>query len=328
MEEYTISITYKRPKFYRRIFANLIDILLFALTFFGLFLGCRGIVISSEQYQSNQTQLIQIKKDSGIFINDKDGSLRDIITVLNQNDSYSSSKKKIEARYGIDKFLSYTDTVCDAETAVEIRKSYDEFRLEQVVDNKPCFVLVDDQIKETGDADDLHYYKNVYAEYIDKYCQGYLIKSVPHYYDLTKYLSTVLILGEITPSYLLAGIIIYLIPPIFFRRGKMTIGKALYHIGLLNNKILNPSFKTYFFRFLIFYFGELILSLFTFGLPYIISFSMMVFSKKKQGFPDYMLDLQEVDTSKDKIFNTIEEVKLDSINPSKKPVDFNVPICR
>ena len=55
---------------------------------------------------------------------------------------------------------------------------------------------------------------------------------------------------------------------------------------------------------------------------------MMVFSKKKQGFPDYMLDLQEVDTSKDKIFNTIEEVKLDSINPSKKPVDFNVPICR
>ena len=55
MEENTISITYKRPKFYRRIFANLIDILLFALTFFGLFLGCRGIVISSEQYQSNQT---------------------------------------------------------------------------------------------------------------------------------------------------------------------------------------------------------------------------------------------------------------------------------
>ena len=41
-----------------------------------------------------------------------------------------------------------------------------------------------------------------------------------------------------------------------------------------------------------------------------------------------MLDLQEVDTSKNKVFYTLEEIKLDQINPSKKPVDFNVPIRR
>ena len=212
--------------------------------------------------------------------------------------------------------------------SITCKAGYNDFRLEQTVDGKPCFILDNGVIKESGEADELHYYKNIYAEYIDKYCQGYLIKSVPHYYDLTKYLATVLIVCEIAPSYLLAGIIIYLLPTFIFRRGRMTFGKAMYHISLVNNKLLNPKISISLLRFTIFYFGELILSLFTFGIPYIISFSMMVFTKKKQGFPDYMLDLQEVDTSKNKVFYTLEEIKLDQINPSKKPVDFNVPIRR
>ena len=326
--ENTIEIKYQRPKFYRRIFANLIDILFFALAFFGLFLGFRGIVLSTDTYQNNQAQLVEIKKDSGIFSKDSGGALRDIVTVLNQDEKLSASAKKKTAREAIDKFLSYTESVCTLEVVQEIKESYDTFRLEQTVDGKPCFILENDVIKESGEADELHYYKNIYAEYIDKYCQGYLIKSVPHYYDLTKYLATVLILCEIAPSYLLAGIIIYLLPTFIFRRGRMTFGKAMYHISLVNNKLLNPKISTSLLRFVIFYFGELILSLFTFGIPYIISFSMMVFTKKKQGFPDYMLDLQEVDTSKNKVFYTLEEIKLDQINPSKKPVDFNVPIRR
>ena len=76
-------------------------------------------------------------------------------------------------------------------------------------------------------------------------------------------------------------------------------------------------------RFAIFYFGELVLAPFTFGLPFIISFSLMAFSKKKQGFPDYMLKLHEVDLSKDKLYFDYAEISLESVNGSRGPVDFH-----
>ena len=81
---------------------------------------------------------------------------------------------------------------------------------------------------------------------------------------------------------------------------------------LLQTLIMNiaPSFWRFTARFAIFFFGELILSLFTFGIPYIISFSIMAFSKDKQGFPDYMLRLHEVDTSKANIYMDYVEAEL------------------
>jgi hypothetical protein len=54
----------------------------------------------------------------------------------------------------------------------------------------------------------------------------------------------------------------------------------------------------------------------------------MVFSKKKQGFPDYMLNLQEIDTSKTKIYNSLDEAKIDQITPHKKGIDFTSTIRR
>ena len=137
-----------------------------------------------------------------------------------------------------------------------------------------------------------------------------------------------LIFCEIAPSYRVSGILTYLVPPLFFRKGKKTLGKALYKIGLVDSRLLNCTYPRFFARFAIFYFGELLLSLLSFGLPYIVSFSIMVFSKKKQGFPDYMLDLQEVDTSKAKIYNSLEEAKVDQITPHKKAIDFTSTIRR
>ena len=90
----------------------------------------------------------------------------------------------------------------------------------------------------------------------------------------------------------------------------MTLGKALYHIGLIDDRMLSPSFGRFTARFAIFFFGELILSLFSFGIPYIVSFTMMAFSKRKQGFPDYMLHLYEIDTTKANIYMDYVEAEL------------------
>jgi hypothetical protein len=51
----------------------------------------------------------------------------------------------------------------------------------------------------------------------------------------------------------------------------------------------------------------------------------MAFSKNKQGFPDYMLGIQEVDTSNNKIYKSLEEISLEQVTKTKKPVDFRLP---
>ena len=65
-----------------------------------------------------------------------------------------------------------------------------------------------------------------------------------------------------------------------------------------------------------------LLSIITIGVPFIISTSMMLFTKKKQGFADYMLDLREIDTSTNKIYYSLEEINLSNIKPNHEPVDF------
>ena len=57
MAEEVIEIKYKRAKFHRRLFANLIDILLFLLVFIACFIGFRSLVINSDTYQAKETQL-------------------------------------------------------------------------------------------------------------------------------------------------------------------------------------------------------------------------------------------------------------------------------
>lgn len=328
MAEEVIEIKYTRAKFHRRLFANLVDILIFALLFVGCFIGFRSLVVNSSTYKTNEAQLVQIKRDSGIFINDPSGALRDVITVYNNDEALSMGQKKSKTINAINSFHNYVKEVCSNEIYQMIMTDYDEFRLEIKEGNNYYFILENGEIKETGDFLESKYYQNVYAKYVDKYCQAYLIKYIPSYYDLTKYMSNMLIFVEIAPSYLIAGILTYLIPPLIFRKGKKTLGKALYKIGLVDSRLLNCTYPRFFARFAIFYFGELILSLLSFGLPYIVSFSIMVFSKKKQGFPDYMLGLQEIDTSKTKIYNSMEEIQLDQITPHRKPVDFTSVIKR
>lgn len=328
MEQEVFEVKYQRAKLHRRVLANLVDILIFLLVFVGLFIGCREIVVNTNKYQQNEVTLIEIKEESGIFQRDKDGSLRDIITILNNDDALSGSQKRSKAKQAIETFHNYCKVECSEQNYNYIIETWDEFRLNLESDGKPYFHIVDGEIKETSNFLVTKYYNHVYAKYIDKYCQAYLIKYIPSYYEITKFMSNMLIFFEIAPSYLAAGLITYLLPAFIFRRGKRTFGKALYRIGLVDSRLLNCTYPRFLGRFAIFYFGELVLSLLSFGLPYIVSFSLMVFSKKKQGFPDYMLNLQEIDTSKTKIYNSLDEARIDQITPHKKGIDFTSTIRR
>ena len=132
---------------------------------------------------------------------------------------------------------------------------------------------------------------------------------------------------EMPISYALAGFIVYFIPTLIFKRGRKTIGKLVYKIGVVDKRFLNISWKKNLARFAIFYFAIYLLSMVTLAIPVIITFTMKVFTKNKQSFTDYMLGLMEVDTQNKKIYNSYEEALVDQLPDYKKPVDFK-PIIK
>ncbi len=324
-----LEISYRKPKFWHRVIANLIDFLLLVLVFFVLFISCRAIVQSTSTYKEKDAELKQMRLDSGLYYESEEYGVRDIIAYLNLVD-LSSYVKMTRAESAINTFLSYCDEVCEPEKAAEIRETYDTERLdtETFSDDNGVAYFVYDTDGETiirnseCSATNQEYFDNFYTYYIDEVLHGYLVIAIPNYYELTKYESNMLIYAEILPSYLVAGVLIYYVPTLFFRKGRKTLGKAIYHIGLIDKRFLNPTWKRSLARFLIFYFFEYLLSVFTFGIPLIISFSLMAFSKNRQGFPDYMLSLMEIDTSNYRIFDSYDEITIDRLTNKKEPVDF------
>ena len=338
------EVVYYRPKFHRRVLANLVDILLFAFLFIGLFSLDRYIVTNTSEYKSNMKEFNQIRVDSGIFVDLENGNYEDIITHLNSDSKNNSEYKMRKAREAIEQFITYSSVVSSETDYKYIVEDYDKFRLNDKLvykyskatewDGMPLFVQSGDEIIENPVLIDEHnyvpnvynvYYSKAYAKYVDDHLQGFLSTRIPRFYDLTKYLALTLIFADIVPAYLVSGILVYYVPTLFFRRGRRTLGKALYRIGLVDSRVLSPTFARSTARFTIFYFAELVLSVVTFGLPFLISFSMMAFSKGKQGFPDYMLSLTEIDMSRTKIYKSYDEADFDQINAHKKPVDFRVP---
>ncbi len=346
-----INLEYYTPPFYRRVLANVIDVLFFVLAFVALFIGVRGIVTSTLEYKTNIVEMAQIKVDSCLYIpdslntinkilayiNDDEKALPedikevvDIVSVLNDTNLFGTTAQFDASQAAIAGFHAYCFDVCTPESYNIIIADYEDFMLsDELVDKDGIHYFIEDVnngiVKNPACTErDAVIYKKGYATYIDEHAQGYLITSVPSYYDYSRYLSNMLIFIEIPISYSIAGLLVFLLPVFIFRRGRMTFGKAIYRIGSVDANFFSPKIGRTLARFSIFYFGELILSLLTFGVPFIISFSLMVFSKKKQGFPDYMLGIMEVDCYRTKIFMSKEEIALKGINTHSKAVDFKV----
>ena len=330
-----IDISYYRPKLIHRVLANVIDILIFAFVFVSSFLGVRELIKINPTYQTKSQELIQIRVDSGLYEYDDDNILRDIVSVLNYDKGQTAKSRCTLSKKAIDTFITYAQGVATNERYEEIVKDYRDYRLksDMVHNNIALFVANEsnevvenpellDSVESVSSQVYVTFYEKAYKPYIDDHLQAYLSIAIPSYKEIINYQNNMLIWVNIFPVYCGTGLLVYLLPLFIFRRGRMTFGKALYGIGLVDSNCLSPSLPRILARFAIFYFAILILSLLTFGLPMILSFSLMAFSKNKQGFPDYMLRLVEVDARRTKIYLSFQEVELEKTTPYKKPVDF------
>ena len=342
--EESINIVYSLPNFGKRVFANFMDIIFLFLAFISVFIVAQKITYVTPYYLQNDEVLATYREESGLFrYASSRQTWENISTFLDNNNDTSYSARVYQCQVAINDFIDYIAVKGSEEQYQEILTNYDESRLSpNLVDGNGVALF----IKTTEDVEDPethaittiekivhnpncnangeYYYTHFYREYTLTNCGSYMLTFFPEYRQANQNISNIFFFVQIPVTLTLSVFIIYLLPAIIFRRGRSTFGKKLMQIGLVNSKMFSPTFLQYFARWAIFFFGEVVLSLFTFGVPFIISFSMMAFSKKRQGFPDYMLGLTEVDTKKQKIYYSKYEVAVDYSRNHKKPVDFNL----
>ena len=336
----TIEIKYKPATLFHRVMANLLDIIIVFLVVVALYLGIRQISINTSTYQNAYNNYRKAQIDSSLYFDDKSNSYPSIISYLDEGSGISQIQKH---RYSKNSVISFYEFIIQDESVTEdIKQKIDQTYITYFTDESlsfngykyiESFEIINNQIQITEcdyssalvDQEvphDVEYYVNVYKPFINNTLLTIFGNYSSLYKDNIAIVAKIFILIDLPNAYALGGLLVYLIPALFFKRGHKTLGKALYHIGLIDSRYLNVTWKRFFVRFLIFYFGIYLLSILTIGVPFIISTSMMLFTKKKQGFADYMLDLREIDTSTNKIYYSLEEINLSNIKPNHEPVDF------
>ena len=354
-----IKVEYQLPKFHHKILAKFIDIILFVFIFIALFIASRKIVMSSGMYIHNDITYKTIEVESSLFVNTSKSyekiyefgdDVQPIVTALPKNDGLNYKAIVSRCHLAINEFLSYLDPV-NHQSVVEGKSEYNLKRLAvkgDVAGHENYFVKFSEYDKSLpylrlSEDDDLiiplnpsqadipfypfqQYFENFYKAFIgDTLIDNYLVTNFPELKECMKNEGKYVAFIEFPSAYVTSAILVFFVPTLFFARGRKTLGRALYRIGYLDPKCYSPSFARNLLRFVIVSFAEIILPIFTFGLPLLISFTVMVVSKKKQNFPDYVLGLTEIDNSKQKIYYNKIDALSDKASIYKKAPDFTLP---
>ncbi|MCI7268546.1 MAG: RDD family protein [Mollicutes bacterium] len=308
------EIEYYRPKFTRKLAASFMDAFIFSLLSLLFVVISKALGDVTPTYKQNSSELDTIKLDSGLFLEDNDGLVRDIVTIYNLDTETNSSVVEKEVVNSINNFFTYVDNNLSHELYESMIKEFDELRLDQKLiysyegNTYKLFIQKDGKVVKNNEVViPSKSYISFYKNYIDNYALGYFHSKIDRVVTLEKYFSYVMAI-EVIVGILVGSIINYYVFPLIFRRNRYTLGRLTYKIGLVNKDVLHVSFGQFTLRFLIIFFLEIALSFVTFGIPIIFSFTMSLVTKKKQYFHDYLLGIEEVDLQDNQVYYSKDEV--------------------
>ncbi len=308
------EIEYYRPKFTRKLAASFMDAFIFSLLSLLFVVISKALGDITPTYKQNSSELDTIKLNSGLFLEDNDGLVRDVVTIYNLDTETNSSVVEKEVVNSINNFFTYVDNNLSHELYESMIKEFDELRLDQKLiysyegNTYKLFIQKDGKVVKNNEVViPSKSYISFYKNYIDNYALGYFHSKIDRVVTLEKYFSYVMAI-EVIVGVLVGSIINYYVFPLIFRRNRYTLGRLTYKIGLVNKDVLHVSFGQFTLRFLIIFFLEIALSFVTFGIPIIFSFTMSLVTKKKQYFHDYLLGIEEVDLQDNQVYYSKDEV--------------------
>lgn len=349
-----INIEYQRPKSTSRIYSSIIDYLILFVVTFCLIWGSDAINKSTDNYKYLYETQSSIRLDSGLYVGlDSDdlvisdsgdydfNEIKKVELITNYytlDNTFMTTQLKEKLRDGLYKFITFGEKVDQNtnkygtyETTIDKttykfgelqKRDLNVYLKSKAVNglnlftyNETTGLYEENSEALTGDnAVNAQEYVDVYTNYIKNYASSNL-SMIPLFYNCSQNLF-ILMVVIIISSLLVSLVLVFYVPGLIFYRGRRSFGKLIFKVGLVNKNYYNVSFLTYTLRFLI-----VLLETITF-IPAVISFTLMVFSKKQYTIHDFILKTNAIDLFETKIYKNEMEAYMDQTKGREK-VDFN-----
>ncbi len=295
-EKKTINLKYKQPKLARVFSAHFFDF--FSYVVIGvIFIALSVLVLhNTSVYKSPKNEQANIQIKSNLYVNDNGSSV--LITDKFVNDDSMKTEDKIDKlstslTYFFDEFLKDNSSINDgSDRYTKILISYKDSNDRSLFDEHRNRVFTN--------SDEDSCYLTSYSSIVTKYAIGYL-SYANDYSNLRKQLVLMTVV-TILIALSFSNLVVYLLIPLIFRRGRKTFGFLLNRIGYVSLDGFSPSIPKVIFKFLFQWMLIFLASFFTLGIPLFISVGMVFLSKHHQTLSDYIFGEILVDTEQDIIY--------------------------
>ena len=280
-------LEYSKARIYQRVFSFFID--LFLAVLLGMIINslCGLVTSVVPKYQEVLQERIVLQDQSGLF--DENQKLW---TLSLEGSDMTIQEKKELLSTRLDEFY-HNDVFFEDDTFYQ---SYQKRKSEAVNEKgELLFELISGSYVEKDFSDDVYY--SFYQKEFENYASAALSHNV-RFADLSNLIVRISVI-EIVLSMSVGFALSFVIMPLILKRGRKTIGMYLFKISLVGGDALNVRGKILLFRNVLLLLIGYWLTIFTFGIPWLVSLTMMTFSKTGQDFFDYMSGTYVVST-KDK----------------------------
>ena len=310
-EENVLEIEYQKASFARRVLSALLDMILFGVFTFLLYSYALSFLpLTFPSYVANVETFTERKAESGLFSDFYEQNDSTLVSDYYRHEiaQAENSDKKLEVTEEANTYIEQVLTdFYQMETFLEVTgglKTYQEQKIPEGEQISFYFVYSETgQIVQNAarNQDEMwEFYQSAVDEALGYLYQDSVLLSSSRVITWTH-------VGMISIAIIIGGCLFYLMFPFIFKKNRQTLGKKLFKLGVINADGLRPNNKKTLGRFALFFFLEIVLSLLTFGVPLIISFSMVAFSKTGTSLHDYLANTYVVDVSTYNIYKSVDE---------------------
>lgn len=285
------EVVYEKASLLKRLIAYFFDISIWLLSSLILFTAVNSIVNSSSWYKSIENELIEIKNESKLYV---DNVI--VTTYITESNAFENIQQEKEfLTYSIDSFYSNTEYFDNQNHINE----YNQRKLNAIVDGVHLFITDNDFIIEN--SVNPSYLVDFYSVEINDYALAFLFKN-KNYSNLTSISFKKVIIEVLSMATLMFAVYYLVLPLTCFKRGRQTIGMRLEKIALIDVHALNVSTKKYVLRFIFMYFVFVIIAPLSFLIPCFISIGMMYLNKTNSSLTNYVFNDYMVDNTNQQIY--------------------------
>ncbi len=314
-----MEVEFKKASYKNRLFAFAIDLFCMVVTALGLMSSANAISRNFPYYKEANNNINNLQLQSHLYETRKDGTAQLMCDYYNP--STEEEYKELNPQFDEALTTFFSDPqFFDQDDPKSGLYLYNIEKIPEGQTSSTLFIYEDETHQkiipqESAGAKELYtFYSNVMANNAYKYLINNEI-----YIKASRTINLNFIFFDLLLPIVLSTTIFELIIPLCFSRGKKTLGKLAFKLSVVDVRGLSCPWPRYLLRFTIFLFLEIIMSVVLF-IPLIVSFSMMVFSKRGQSFHDYVCNTYVVEASSSSICKTEEEY----IAKHNRDVNFSI----